>query len=193
MIATTSQPAQTPPDSASPPVTVGEGSFFAFVSAVVFFLLHKGWEYLQAKTKREEKREDSELSATDRMLQQSVENNDKLLNQLQEGERFLLNEVINRNDEAVKTLQANLVTLLGVQSATHDNLKHYNEAITKSLDRTLDALKQIDNNTSRSLVEALSTQARLYADLKQNQFLLNAKLDKLHYRLDKHFGPDQDV
>lgn len=160
---------------------------------MIFFLLNKGWEYLQSRTQREDRRSESELTATERIIQKSVENKDKLLEQIQNNQRILLEEVLDQNDEAIKTIQANLVTVLGIQSATNDNLKYYSEVINQKLDRLIEALNRVDVSTSRSVAEAFSTQARLYADLKQNQFLMTNKIDKLHFRFDKQFGNDQDV
>lgn len=193
MISEISQSAQTPPRTDAPSVSIGEGSFFAFATAVIFFLLNKGWEYLQSRTQREDRRSESELTATERIIQKSVENKDKLLEQIQNNQRILLEEVLDQNDEAIKTIQANLVTVLGIQSATNDNLKYYSEVINQKLDRLIEALNRVDVSTSRSVAEAFSTQARLYADLKQNQFLMTNKIDKLHFRFDKQFGNDQDV
>lgn len=193
MILFTSQPVNPLPDTDLPTVPIGEGSSYAVMTAVIFFLLNKGWDYAQARIKREDKKSDTELSLTEQITQKSVENKDKLLQQIQENQRILLDEVINRNDEALKTLQANLVTVLGVQAAISDNVKHYNELVNQRLNQIAEIMNRLDTSTSRSVVEAFSTQARLYADLKQNQFLMSNKIDKVHDRLDKHFGSDQDV
>lgn len=193
MILSTSQPVKPSPDTVPPAVSVGEGSAYALLTAVILFILNKGWDYIQLRVKRQDKKSDSELSLTEQITQKSVENKDKLLQQIQDNQRILLDEVINRNDDALKTLQANLVTVLGVQAAISDNVKHYNELVNQRLNQISETVSRIDTSTSRSVVEAFSTQARLYADLKQNQFSMSNKIDKVHDRLDKHFGGDQDV
>lgn len=181
-------PTPSSPSSDLPLKISGDGLLYALVIPVVFFALNKGWEYLQGRQKQSDKREDSEIGSLEKIVQRSVENKDKLLTQLQDEYKILLSEVIGRNDETLKSIQASVATLAAVQATTSDNIKFYAELSAKNYAQMLSLLERLDSVTSRNVGEAFSTQARLYADLRQNQASMNEKLLALHYRFDQHFG-----
>lgn len=176
------------PSSDLPVSVSGDGLLYAFIIPVVFFALNKGWEYLQGRQKQSDKREDSEIGSLEKIVQRSVENKDKLLTQLQDEYKILLSEVIGRNDETLKSIQASVATLAAIQATTSDNIKFYAELSAKNYAQMLSLLERLDSVTSRNVGEAFATQARLYADLRRNQDSMNEKLLALHSRFDRQFG-----
>lgn len=190
--------AQSPEAQASQPVnfslnSAGELTLFSFTTAVIWFFLNKGWEWVQSRQKQTHKQQDSQMSSVEQIVVQSMENKNKLLAQLQEEQKTLLKEVIGNNDEQLKTIQASVTTMLAVQSTLVENVRFYADSTAKQCEQILSAVERIDAVTSRNVSEAFSTQARLYADLRTNQATQRELLLAVHARLDKRYGADQDV
>lgn len=180
-----------------PAASAGWGAFFA--SPFVLILVNKWWEERQQRNKVDVKREESQVDVFAKMMAAFAENEGKLLEQMQNQHKTLLDDVINRHDEALKNMQASLAMQAQVSSTMAENLRVYAEMAIKRSEETARLLSSLETMTSRTLIESFNSQIRVTQDVAKQLSVLNQHnqqeiklLEQLHLRFDKHHGANLD-
>lgn len=175
------------------------GWFLVFGAPVVWFFLNKGWEAYQEARKVDNRREEKEIDSVATLVSRSIENKDKLLEQIQSQQKSLLDDVVKRHDEALSNLESSMAILAQVQSTMAENLRVYSEVSKSRSDEIARLLSNLESFSARTNIEALNSHIRISQVVSRNQETMKQHLlqvieitKRLHDRMDKHFGPDLD-
>ena len=196
-IGTASPTPQAPSSTPNLPEGAGWGAVFA--SPFVLAFAAKWWEERQKRTNVDVKREESQVDAIAKMMQTFAEGKDRLLEQVQNQQKALLEDVINRHDEALKNMQASIAMQAQISSTMAENLRVYAEMAIKRSEESTRLLQAIEAQTNRTVIEAFNSHIRISQDvtrslekLRQANEEEKALLKQLHFRFDKHFGASLD-
>jgi hypothetical protein len=194
----TASPAPVLPDKL-PPLPENSGWFALFGMPVIWFFLNKGYDSYQESRKPEIKRETNEVEAVASLMTGFIESKDKLLQQVQDQHKSLLDDVINRHDDVLKNMEASLAMQAQVSSTMAENLKLYAEMAIKRSEETARLLAAIEASVNRTLIESFNSHIRINQEVARslealkNQNTEESKmLKQLHFRFDKQFGASLD-
>jgi hypothetical protein len=175
-------------------VPVGGGLILA---PFIWFFLNKGWEYLQARRKMEEKRQDVEINNADSIFDSSLANKDVLLNQVLQQNKALVEGYLAKTNEILESIEESLKQQASTQLMMSEAIKFNSESAQNNAVEIRNLLTSINTVTTKYISEAFNTQTRMFVDVTNNQTNHQSEtirlLLKLHDRLDKHFGKDQDA
>jgi hypothetical protein len=176
---------------------LGWGALFA--SPFALTLLGKWWEERQKRTNVDVKREESQVDAIAKMMTAFAESKDRLLEQVQSQQKTLLDDVINRHDEALQNMQASIAMQSQVSVTMAENLKTYAEMAIKRSEETARLLTAIEAQTNRTVIESFNSHIRINQEVARSLEKLKLAneqemkmLEQLHFRFDKHYGVNLD-
>lgn len=167
----------------------GQTIFFTVVGPIVLLCASKLWERIQNKDKIEEKKQTSELSRVEAIVKADLDNKNNLFAEFQKQYNVLLQEIIGRNDEALKDIQATLATTVGVLATLAENQKTYAELALKRSEETREILSSVKENSDRTIIESFNSHIRINQENLRNQEKIINLLQSIQKRLDKFNVP----
>lgn len=165
----------------------GQVIFFTVVGPIVLLCANEIWGLIKNRGKRVDKKQDSQLKSFE-----------VLFAELQKNHNVLLQEIIGKNDEALKNIQATLTTAVGVMATVAENQKAYAEIAMRRSEETRLILDEIRKASTHTVIESMNSHVRINQMSMTNQQKIISILEetrksqaRLHERMDRHFGSDR--
>jgi hypothetical protein len=159
----------------------GQVIFFTLVGPIVLLCANEVWGLIKRRGLRTDRKHESELKSFEAILADN-----------QKNFNVLLGEIIGKNDEALRDIQASQTTTVQVLATVAENLKAYADVAIKRSDETRLILDEIRRASSHTVLESMNSHVKITRISLDNQKQIIAMLHeliglsrKLHERLDE--------
>lgn len=177
----------------------GQVVFFTVVGPIVLLCANEIWGVIKSRVTRTDKKHEAELKQEALAKEAEIKNKDALLNEVVTQYRALMSDLMSRNEEDIKSLQATQTTTVQVLATVAENLKHYAEIASKRSDETRLILDEIRRASSHTVLESMNSHVKITRISLDNQKQIIAMLQdsialnrKIHERLDGLIGDSRN-